>query len=90
MDSPTDRATISADLLGILCCPETRQPVRVAPPEVLERVWTEKLPDRRGSAPVGPLEGGLLRDDGELLLPVRAGIPIMLIDEAIPLPARVA
>ena len=79
---------ISPDLLSILCCPETHQPVRVAPPEVLERIWCEKLPDRRGIAPAAPLEGGLLREDGELLYPVRADIPIMLSEEAIPLPAR--
>ena len=29
------------------------------------------------------LDGGLLRQDGKVLYPVRGGIPIMLIDEAI-------
>lgn len=79
---------VSADLLSILCCPETHQSVRLAPPDVLERIWTEKLPDRRGIVPTAPLEGGLLREDGTLLYPVRADIPIMLSEEAIPLPPR--
>jgi uncharacterized protein YbaR (Trm112 family) len=33
------------------------------------------------------IEGGLLRADGKVLYPVRSHIPVMLIDEAIPLPA---
>ena len=79
---------ISPDLLSLLCCPEPHQPVQVAPPEVLERIWTEKLPDRRGIAPAAPLVGGLLREDGALLYPVRADIQIMLSAEAISLPLR--
>lgn len=77
---------ISPDLLSILCCPETHQRVSLAPPAVLDRVWAEKLPDRRGTPPAAPLEGGLLREDGALLYPIRGEIPIMLVEEAIPLP----
>jgi uncharacterized protein YbaR (Trm112 family) len=76
---------ISPDLLSILCCPETHHPLSLAPAAVLDRVWAEILPDRRGAPPTGPLEGGLLRADGRLLYPIRAGIPIMLVDEAVPL-----
>ncbi len=77
---------ISDELLSILCCPETHQPVSLAPASVLDQVWAQKLVDRRGTPPQAPLEGGLLRADGMLLYPIRADIPIMLIDEAIPLP----
>jgi uncharacterized protein YbaR (Trm112 family) len=31
------------------------------------------------------LEGGLVRADGKVLYPMRGEIPVMLIDEAIPL-----
>jgi uncharacterized protein YbaR (Trm112 family) len=81
---------ISPELLSILCCPETHQAVSPAPAAVLERVWAEKLPDRRGTVPPAPLEAGLLRADGTLLYPVRGDIPIMLVDEAIPLPPGAA
>ncbi len=40
----------------------------------------------RGGEPVAePIEAGLVREDGTLLYPVRDDIPVMLVDEAIPL-----
>ncbi len=33
------------------------------------------------------IDGGLVREDGKCLYPIRGNIPIMLIDEAIPLTA---
>lgn len=42
----------------------------------------------RGKQPVSePVREGLVREDGLFLYPVRDDIPIMLIDEAIPLKA---
>ncbi len=76
---------ILPELLEILRCPETMQRVGYAPPETLARVAREALRDRAGN-PAAPLEAGLLREDGALLYPIRHGIPIMLIDEAIVLP----
>ncbi len=35
----------------------------------------------------GALDGGLVREDGKFLYPVRNGIPIMLIEERIAIPA---
>ena len=35
----------------------------------------------------GVLDGGLVREDGKFLYPVRNGIPIMLIEERIAVPA---
>jgi uncharacterized protein YbaR (Trm112 family) len=32
-----------------------------------------------------PIDGGLLRSDRKVLYPIRQNIPIMLIDQAIPL-----
>lgn len=80
---------IAPQLLDILVCPETRSAVRPAAPDVLARVnaavASGVLQNRGGSSVREPLDEGLLRDDGLVLYPVRDGIPIMLIDEAIPL-----
>ena len=82
---------IHPELLEILCCPETRQPVREAPAalvESLNRALRDgSLEPPPGGASGDPLDGGLLREDGQFLYPVRKGIPIMLVEERIPIPA---
>ena len=82
---------IAADLLAILCCPETRQPLSAAGPEVLARLNArlaaaagEPALANRGGEPVRqPLVEGLVRLDQTLLYPVRAGIAILLVEEGI-------
>lgn len=80
---------IDSELLQILCCPETHQALAVAPPELLsrlnERALAGGLRNRAGQLIQEPLEAGLIRDDRRYLYPVRHRIPIMLVDEAIPL-----
>ena len=81
---------IHPELLEILCCPETRQPVRVAPAALVESV-NRAIRDTSLAAPAGTakpqaVDGGLVREDGKFLYPVRKGIPIMLIEERIPIP----
>jgi len=61
---------ISADLLEILACPETKRPVHLA-----EDATIRRLGDR-------PAEG-LLTEHGRRLYPIRNDIPAMLIDQAI-------
>ncbi len=78
---------IDPELLEILVCPETRQPLTVAGTELLERVNAAvaegSAVTRGGEAVPEPVSEGLLREDGRVLYPIRQGIPIMLIDESI-------
>ena len=80
---------IDAELLKILCCPETHQELRVAEPVLLERlnqqITAGRLKNRAGQPVREKLDGGLLRADGKFLYPIRQHIPVMLVDEAIPL-----
>ncbi len=80
---------VNEELLEILVCPETRQPVHLAEPDVLERV-NQKVRDKslrnRGGDPVEKnITEGLVREDGRVLYPVEDGIPVMLVDESIEL-----
>jgi len=76
-------------LLDILVCPESRQPVRVADEGLLARlnaaIEAGGVQNRGGELVTEPVREGLVREDGLFLYPVRDDIPIMLIDEAIPL-----
>ena len=77
---------IEADLFKILCCPETRQ--SLAPADVAtvarlnERIAARSLKNRGGKAVTQPCDGGLLREDGQVVYPIRQGIPILLIAES--------
>ena len=81
---------VDQDLLEILVCPETRQPVRLADAELLGRLNAaigEGTVSTRGGRPVTEeVREALVREDNACLYPVRDDIPIMLLDEAIPLP----
>lgn len=81
---------IEQNLLEILVCPETKQPLRVAGEGLLAKlnasIEAGKVTNRGGQAVTTPLSEALVREDGGALYPVRDDIPIMLIDESIPLP----
>ena len=80
---------VDQELLDILVCPETKQPLRLAGATLLDRVnaaiATANVVNRCGASVVEPLQAGLVRQDEAVMYPVRDDIPIMLIDEAIPL-----
>ena len=80
---------VDPDLLEILVCPETKIPVHLADRELLERVnrgiTDGRLRTRGGDTVAETLSEALVREDGALLYPIREDIPVMLIDEAIPL-----
>ncbi|MBH0207229.1 MAG: hypothetical protein A4C66_08225 [Nitrospira sp. HN-bin3] len=80
---------INPDLLAILCCPETKQKVAVAEDAVIVTLnsWVTRgeLKNKGNRSVTEPFEAGLVREDGALLYPIRNNIPVMLIEEGIPL-----
>jgi uncharacterized protein YbaR (Trm112 family) len=80
---------IDPGLLQILCCPETHQSVAEADAalvgELNERIARSAVKNRAGQILSEKLEGGLLRQDRQVLYPIRNHLPVLLIDEAIPL-----
>lgn len=80
---------LDPELLDILVCPETHQPVAPAPPETLEALNAEiaagRLRNRGGDAVAVRIEEALLRQDGKILYLVDDGIPIMLVEQSIEL-----
>jgi len=81
--------TVDPQLVEILVCPETRQPVHIASAEELARVNAAvrggTLRNRSGAKVERELNEGLVRNDGRVLFPIDDGIPSMLIEESIPL-----
>jgi uncharacterized protein YbaR (Trm112 family) len=80
---------LDKELLAILCCPETKQDVALADQSLIdqlnERITKGELANKAGQRIAEKLDGGLLRADRKILYPVREDIPVMLIEEGIPL-----
>jgi uncharacterized protein YbaR (Trm112 family) len=76
-------------LLEIMCCPETHQPLAKAGVELIDdlnqRIQAGTLVDRVDEKVTEPIDGGLIREDGKIMFPIRQDIPVMLIDQGIPL-----
>ena len=78
---------VSQDLLDILVCPETKQPVTPAGDVLLARINKQikagELRNRGGDTVSKSISEALVREDGEILYVVDDGIPVMLIEESI-------
>jgi uncharacterized protein YbaR (Trm112 family) len=85
---------VREDLVRMLVCPETHQPVKPAPAALIaalnERARRGALRDKGGEPVERELEEGLLRDDGQVVYPVFDGIPRMLVERGIPVEAKEA
>ena len=83
---------IDKELLDIIVCPETKQDLVLAEPELIEKInlLIEKgeVINRSKQKVSEKIDGGLIQKvDRKYLYPIRDHIPILLIDESIPLEA---
>ena len=80
---------VDPELLAILRCPESLQPVRLADDSVIRRLQDQarqgSLQNLRGEEVAADFEALIVREDGKRAYLVRDGIPVMLIDEAVAL-----
>ena len=64
---------VNQDLLDILVCPETKQPVKLADDELLskinQKIEAGSLRNRGGDTVSSAIQEGLLREDGRHLTP---------------------
>ncbi len=78
---------LDPELLDILVCPDNRTPVRMADDDLLmalnRAIEGGEVRNHRGEILKDLVQAGLVREDGVVLYPIRDGIPIMLIDEAV-------
>lgn len=81
--------SVSPDLLELIRCPETHQPLRLADDAELAglnaRVTAGGLVNRAGQPRTTPFTAALLRADGALAYPIEDDIPVLLVDEGFPL-----
>ncbi len=74
-------------LLEILCCPATKQALRLAHASELEtlnaRIAAGEAQNHAGETIREALQEALVSADGKILYPIRQSIPVMLVDESI-------
>lgn len=77
------------EMLSLLCTPDTREPLVEASAEILAQVNAEiekgTVKSVGGAVVSEILEEALVSKDGKKLYPVKNGIPVLLMDEAIAL-----
>ena len=81
--------SLAPDFLRILRCPKTMKPLRLASEAELSAVnagvAARKLANAAGRVLDSTLTAGLVPEGESIIYPVDDDIPILLIDEAIPL-----
>ncbi|MFQ5600711.1 MAG: Trm112 family protein [Candidatus Krumholzibacteriia bacterium] len=79
---------IRKDLLEILCCPVTKQPVEILSTEKLselnEQISQGHIKDAGGNQVEDAVEEALVTADGKTIYRIDNDIPIMLAEQGIP------
>ena len=77
---------ISAELLDLLRCLDTRGPLQLLTPAELQSlnqlIAEGRIVNRAGKQRQEPLEGGLINEQRSVVYPIDAGIPVMIREEA--------
>ncbi|MGA2032475.1 MAG: Trm112 family protein [Thermoguttaceae bacterium] len=80
---------IDPELLAMLVCPANRGPLRRANRECLDRlnraIAAGRVTNQAGRPVTDRLQDGLVRTDGLVLYPIIDNIPVLLVEEGIPL-----
>jgi uncharacterized protein len=80
---------ISKELLDLLVCPDNRTPLAPADAALVARINAAiaagKLKNKGGQRVEHPIDEALVRADGAIAYPIIDDIPVMLVDEGIPL-----
>lgn len=78
---------IHPDLLSIIACPESRQPLSLADAALLEKLNAAiaggGVKNVGGADVANAVEAALVREDGEVVYLIRDSIPVLLVDEGI-------
>lgn len=81
--------TLDPTFVGVLRCPVTRVSLRLVSADLLRILVAAPLSCVLKQKTAG-WDGGLLREDGRGLYPVRGGIPILLSEELVEVPEGLA
>ena len=80
---------LDPEFVKILVCPDNRTPVRIASEQEItnlnQKIEEGSLQNIGGRKVYDKIDGGLIREAGDRLYPVRKNIPVMLVEEAIQL-----
>lgn len=81
---------IKHELLNVICCPETKEDLVLADENLINKINSlidrGEIENRNRQKITNRIEGGLIQKESRrFLYPVRNEIPILIIDESIPL-----
>ncbi|MDH3718404.1 MAG: hypothetical protein OES79_09825 [Planctomycetota bacterium] len=78
---------LNKELLDVLVCPDNHLSLKLADEELVDKlnaaIAAGTLQNASGKSLEEKMDGGLVREDNQVLYPIVDGIPILLVEEAI-------